>query len=99
MPRYAITERAGRFVAGQTNTGVGTVLTLTGKQAEHEVRLGTLVSVDLPKPETVTQGAREAPKARTQPKARKAAAASPVDAPSAAATHTEVDTVASDASK
>ena len=42
MPRYAITEKAGRFVAGQTNTGVGTVLTLTTKQAEHEVRLGTL---------------------------------------------------------
>lgn len=78
MPRYAITERAGRFVAGHTNTGVGTVLTLTGKQAEHEVRLGTLVSVDLPKPETVT-GAKEAPKARTQPGTRKAAAA-PVDA-------------------
>ena len=42
MPRYAITERAGRFVAGHTNTGVGTVLTLSEKQAEHEVRLGTL---------------------------------------------------------
>lgn len=42
MPRYAITERAGRFVAGHTNTGVGTVLTLTEKQAEHELRLGTL---------------------------------------------------------
>jgi hypothetical protein len=98
MPRYAITECAGRFVAGQTNTGVGTVLTLSEKQAEHEVRLGTLVSVDLPKPETVT-GANEAPKARTQTRTRKAAAASPVDAPSAAATHTEVDTVASDASE
>jgi len=75
MPRYAITERAGRFVAGQTNTGVGTVLTLTEKQAEHEIRLGTLVSFDLPKPETVTQGAQEARKERTQPRARKAAAA------------------------
>ncbi|OSQ54954.1 hypothetical protein MCRY_20935 [Marivita cryptomonadis] len=42
MPRYAITEQAGRFVAGQNNTGVGTVLTLTEKQAEHELRLGTL---------------------------------------------------------
>lgn len=42
MPRYAITERAGRFVAGYTNTGVGAVLTLTEKQAEHELRLGTL---------------------------------------------------------
>lgn len=46
MPRYAITEKAGCFVAGQTNTGVGTVLTLTAKQAEHEVRLGTLHPLD-----------------------------------------------------
>ena len=99
MPRYAITERAGRFVAGHTNTGVGTVLTLSEKQAEHEVRLGTLVSVDLPKPETVTQGAKEAPKARTQLRTRKAAAAPADAAPSAAAMHTEVDTVASDASE
>jgi hypothetical protein len=48
MPRYAITEKAGRFVAGQTNTGVGTVLILTAKQAEHEVRLGTLRPLDVP---------------------------------------------------
>jgi hypothetical protein len=46
MPRYAITEKAGRFVAGQTNTGVGAVLTLTEKQAEHELRLGTLQALD-----------------------------------------------------
>lgn len=46
MPRYAITEKAGRFVAGQNNTGVGAVLTLTEKQAEHEVRLGTLQLLD-----------------------------------------------------
>lgn len=46
MNRYAITETAGRFVAGQTNTGVGSVLTLTEKQAEHELRLGTLRALD-----------------------------------------------------
>ena len=46
MPRFAITETAGRFVAGQTNTGVGTVLELTEKQAEHEVRLGSLRALD-----------------------------------------------------
>lgn len=84
MPRYAITELAGRFVAGQTNTGVGAVLTLTEKQAEHEVRLGTLVSVDLPKPKTVTQGAKTAPKARIPPRAQKAAAVAPNDAASSA---------------
>ena len=43
MPRYAITERAGPFVAAHRNTGVGTVLELTERQAEHEVRLGSLV--------------------------------------------------------
>ncbi|MCI5078712.1 hypothetical protein [Oricola sp.] len=48
MPCYAITEKAGRFVAGQTNTGVGSVLTLTEKQAEHEVRLGSLRPLDTP---------------------------------------------------
>ena len=46
MPRYAITEKAGRFVAGQSNTGVGSVLVLTDKQAEHELRLGTLIALD-----------------------------------------------------
>jgi hypothetical protein len=68
MPRYAITERAGRFVAGHTNTGVGTVLTLTEKQAEHEVRLGTLIRLDRP------------PKAAPGPPRSRKAAATPVDA-------------------
>jgi hypothetical protein len=58
MPRYAITETAGRFVAGTNNTGVGTVLTLTEKQAEHEVRLGTLRLLD---------GAKREPKEVTEP--------------------------------
>ena len=49
MPRYAITERARPFVAGIRNTGVGTVLALTERQAEHELRLGTLVW--LPEPQ------------------------------------------------
>lgn len=45
MPRYAITEKAGPFVAAHRNTGVGTLLDLTEHQAEHELRLGTLVRV------------------------------------------------------
>ncbi len=45
MPRYAITEKAGRFVAAHRNTGVGMVLELTEKQAEHELRLGSLVAL------------------------------------------------------
>ena len=48
MPRYAITERAGPFVAGIRNTGVGTVLELTERQAEHKLRLGTLTALDVP---------------------------------------------------
>ena len=48
MPRYAITERAGPFVAAHRNTGVGTVLHLTERQAEHELRLGTLVRLPQP---------------------------------------------------
>ena len=72
MPRYAITDRAGRFVAGQTNTGVGSVLELTAKQAEHELRLGSLRALDLepPKPEA-EPAATPAPKpARSKKAAR-----------------------------
>jgi hypothetical protein len=54
MPRYAITERAGPFVAAHRNTGVGTVLELTERQAEHELRLGTLVW--LPEPDQAATG-------------------------------------------
>lgn len=45
MPRYAITERAGPFVATYRNTGVGTILELTEHQAAHELRLGTLLAL------------------------------------------------------
>ena len=48
MPRYVITEKAGRFVAGHTNTGAGTYLVLTKKAADHELRLGTLLPVEEP---------------------------------------------------
>ena len=46
MPRYAITEKAGPFVAAHRNTGVGTILHLSERQAEHELRLGTLTALD-----------------------------------------------------
>jgi hypothetical protein len=72
MPRYAITETAGRFVAGTNNTGVGTVLTLTEKQAEHEVRLGTLrlldVNTDAPE-HTAEASTGDKPDDRTAPPA------------------------------
>jgi hypothetical protein len=66
MNRYAITEKAGRFVAGETNIGVGTVLTLTDKQAEHELRLGTLRPLDVaaqPGPSADETPPKPAPKA------------------------------------
>lgn len=62
MPRYAITETAGRFVAGQTNTGVGTILTLTEKQAEHEVRLGSLHALDVKPAAKATKSEKAAAK-------------------------------------
>jgi hypothetical protein len=43
MPAYRITEKAGRFVAGRSNTGAGAVLFLTEKEAEYELNLGTIV--------------------------------------------------------
>jgi len=52
MPLYIITERAGRFVAGHSNTGVGTTLELTERAAQHEVRLGTLIPFDVATPMT-----------------------------------------------
>jgi len=48
MPKYIITERAGRFVAATTNTGIGTMLELTERAAAHELRLGTLIPASGP---------------------------------------------------
>jgi hypothetical protein len=76
MPRYAITERAGPFVAGYRNTGVGTVLELTERQAEHELRLGTLTALDAvvapaaateDTPERKSRPKRKAPEADGEP--------------------------------
>lgn len=50
MPKYRITEKAGRFVAGHRNTGVGTELDLLPHAAEYEINLGTLVPADEPEP-------------------------------------------------
>lgn len=79
MPRYAITEKAGRFVAGQTNNGAGTVIELTDKQAEHELRLGTLIAADAEEaPQAAPEAAQEGPdatKVSTPPKGKKAATA------------------------
>lgn len=61
MPRYAITERAGPFVAGVRNTGVGTVLDLTGRQADYDLRLGTLVRLPEPDERAATEPRVEPP--------------------------------------
>ena len=46
LKKYRITEKAGRFVAGHRNNGVGSILQLTPKAAAHELRLGTLIDVE-----------------------------------------------------
>lgn len=47
MPLYVITARAGKYVGGRPNTGVGTVLELTASEAQYEVTLGTLRPMSL----------------------------------------------------
>ena len=37
---YEVTERAGDFVAGQPNPGVGETITLSTTQAAHPLRVG-----------------------------------------------------------
>lgn len=69
MPRYAITEKAGRFVAGHRNNGAGTVLTLTEREAAFDERNGALVDLDK--------------RARDARQARQADAAKQEDAPKA----------------
>lgn len=46
---YAVTDKAGRFVMGQRNQGVGSKLILTDKQAEAGLRSGEIVEVDATK--------------------------------------------------
>lgn len=42
---FRITEKAGRFVAGRNNTGIGTSVLLSRREAAYDVGLGTLVEV------------------------------------------------------
>lgn len=46
MPRFAITEKAGRIVAGHSNTGVGSVLQLSIVAAKVDVEAGLLAALD-----------------------------------------------------
>lgn len=46
MPRFAITEKAGRTVAGHSNTGVGSVIHLSKEAAKADVDAGRLVALD-----------------------------------------------------
>ena len=80
MPRYAITEKAGRFVAGQTNTGVGSVLTLTEKQAEHEIRLGSLRALNVPPVKFDREKGTKAPAGKAKPAAEAGPGEGEVDA-------------------
>jgi len=53
---YLVTEKAGRFVAGRNNVGVGSVLTLTAQEAEYELLLGTIVPAETVDPESAEAG-------------------------------------------
>jgi len=84
MAKYLITEKAGRFVAGHRNTGVGTVLDLLPFAAEYELRLGTLVPVDLPRmqveaPVATASAPEVLPEPETEPEPEE-----PAEAPAAA---------------
>lgn len=65
---FRITEKAGRFVAGHRNTGVGTILNLSPKAAAHEIRLGTLIDVEAKA--KADAKAREKAKAEAEAKAK-----------------------------
>jgi hypothetical protein len=84
MARYLITEKAGRFVAGHRNTGVGTVLDLLPLAAEYELRLGTLVPADLPPLQVEALETETAPGPEPAAEAPEAPANGPVSTPLAA---------------
>ena len=68
MPRYAITEKVGRIVAGQSNTGVGTVLTLTEGQAVDALTSGALYPLDAKAEAASPVAGRKTPSARNKAK-------------------------------
>lgn len=49
MPRFIVTGKAGRYVAGHRNPSEGELLDLTPEQARYELILGTII----PAPEKV----------------------------------------------
>ena len=60
MPRYAITERAGPFVAGFRNAGVGTVLELSELVKELEAKFGVSAAAPVAVAASVSAGAEVA---------------------------------------
>lgn len=58
MPKYAITAKAGRRVAGRNNTGVGSILELSEQAAAFDVRAGALRPLDGAAPEPDGAGAK-----------------------------------------
>lgn len=59
MPEYRITKDAGPFVAGRRNTGAGTTMFLTPREAAHDLRVGAL--------EEIRRKAAKKPAADTEP--------------------------------
>ncbi len=81
MPRYAITEKAGRFVAGHRNTGVGTILYIPAVAAEYEITLGTLRAVEQPVAEVKAAAIEAAPAAEPEAEPIEADEPAPVEEP------------------
>lgn len=79
MPKYQITEKAGRYVAGMRNTGVGTDIVLTEKQAEAALREGSIVAA-LTKEEAAEVDKKLREEAEKEADAEKAKAAKEAEA-------------------
>lgn len=63
MRAYTITSKAGRFVAGQRNRGVGTTIMLSERQAKFELEAGAIIDPSAP----VTKNVKKAGKKRPDP--------------------------------
>lgn len=49
MPKFTITDKAGKEVAGMPNPGAGETIELTTLQAEHPMRIGHIEPYQEPK--------------------------------------------------
>ena len=79
MPAYQVTDKAGQLVAGK-RVHAGDILQLTARQAEHELRLGTIVPVGASQASPIGAQAAQTPAApTTKAKTQTPAQAAPAD--------------------